>query len=133
MSKAGGVTQGFDFGGGDVNEIGGGEHHSVIGHFVVVEGGFFVRSEPSIENELGEGAMVAVVVDGPVGEDDVGVLGGEELGERLVVAVVDDGLAVDLIGEDGAGVEDLADLLGFGGADGGAIGISGFAKTFAAV
>ncbi len=82
-----------------------------------------MRSEPGIENELGEGAMVAVVVNGPVGEDDVGILGSEELGELRVVSVVDDGLAVDLIGEDCSGVEDLAGFLGFFGADGGAIGI----------
>ena len=133
VSKAGGVAEGFNFGGGDVDVVGGGEHHGVVGNFVVVEGGFFVGGEPCVEDELGECAVVAMVVDGPVGEEDVGTLGGEKLSELLVMGVVDDGLAVDLFGEHRRGVEDLAGFLRFGGADGGAIRIRRFAEAFATV
>lgn len=133
VGKAGGVAEGFDFGGGDVDVVGGGEHHGVVGDFVVVEGGFFVGGEPGVENKLGEGTVVAMVVDGPVGEEDVGVLGGEKLSELLVMGVVDDGLAIDLFGVNGRGVEDLAGFLRFGGADGGAIRICRLAEAFATV
>ena len=133
VGKAGGVAEGFDFGGGDVDVVGGGEHHGVVSDFVVVEGGFFVGGEPGVEGELGEGAVVSMVVDGPVGEEDVGILGGEKLSEVLVMGFVDDGLAVDLFGVNGRGVEDLAGFLRFGGADGGAIRIRRFAEAFATV
>ena len=63
--------------------------------------------------------MIAVAVDGPVGEDDIGVFGGEQASERFVVCGIDDGAAVVLAGEGGAGLQSLAGLLGFGGADGG--------------
>ena len=67
--------------------------------------------------------MVAVFVDGPVGEDDVGVFGCEEFGEFLIMGVIDNGLSVDLFREDRVGLEDLTGLFGFGGANAGAIGI----------
>ncbi len=122
VGEAGSVAEGFDFRRGDIDEIGGGKHHGVVGDFVVVERGFFVGAEPGVENELGEGAVVTMVIDGPVGEEDVGVLGCEDFEEFFVVGVVDNGAAVDLRGEDWAGMENLAGFLRFGGADGGAIG-----------
>jgi hypothetical protein len=48
--------------------------------------------------------------------------------------VVDDGAAVDLLSEQGAGFQDLASLVSFGGADGGALlEIGAAAEAFAAI
>ncbi len=48
--------------------------------------------------------MVAVTVNGPLGEYRVGVLGVEDASESLIVGVVDDGPAVILTGENGSGL-----------------------------
>ena len=56
--------------------------------------------------------MVGVVVDRPVGENDVGLLGLDDLAERLVMCRVDDRLAVRLTGVKGPRLQDLAGLLG---------------------
>ena len=45
--------------------------------------------------------MVDVVIDGPVGEDHIGLFGFEDSAERLGVGAVDDGVAVDLAGVEG--------------------------------
>ena len=64
--------------------------------------------------------MVAVPVDGPMGEDDVGLFRGEQAREAVIVKRVDDGAAVDLVGEGGVGFQDAAGTPGFSRADGGA-------------
>ena len=63
--------------------------------------------------------MVGVAIDGPLGENGVGRFGGESAGEGVIVGVIDNGAAIDLIGESRAGFEDAAGILSFGGADGG--------------
>jgi len=72
---------------------------------------------PGLEGEIGDGAVVWVVVNGPVGEDRVGIFGFENFLEGLVVVVVDNGVSVFLIGVERAGFEDLAGAFGFGDAD----------------
>ena len=92
------------------------ELHGVlaVGDLVVVEGEALAHPQPGVVDQHRDGAVVGVVVDRPVGEDDVGLLGLEDLAERLVMGRVDDRLAVDLPGEERPGLEDLAGLLGLG-------------------
>jgi hypothetical protein len=80
--------------------------------------------------------VIPVIVDGPMGKDDVGVLGGEELGELLIMGCVDHGLAVDLAREEWMRAQDLTRLLGFRGPDGRAIKVRCFlslAEAFATI
>ena len=56
--------------------------------------------------------MVGVVVDRPVGEHGVGLLGLDDLPERLVVCRVDDRLAVELARVKRLGAEDVARFFG---------------------
>jgi hypothetical protein len=65
--------------------------------------------------------MVAMPVNGPLREYDVGIFRGQGACERLVVFVIDDGTAIVLSGEDGAGLENLTRLARFGGPDGAAL------------
>ena len=71
--------------------------------------------------------MVAMAVDGPLGEHHVRSFRVERAREGLVMGGVDDGAAVVLAGEGGAGPEDLACLAGFGGANGGTVAGAGSA------
>jgi len=78
--------------------------------------------------------MVAMAIDGPVGEDDVGGFGVEDTGEGVVMSGIDGGAAVVLAGERRPGVEDAASTLGFGGANSGtAVEIGAATVTFAAI
>ena len=61
--------------------------------------------------------MIAMRVDGPLRENDVRFLGDEQAAIDLVVFVIDDGAAVDLIREYRAGFQDLARSLSFGRSD----------------
>jgi hypothetical protein len=63
--------------------------------------------------------MVAMTVDGPLGEHHIGAFGGELASESLAMRGVDDSAAVVLAGEGGAGPEYPASLAGFGGTDAG--------------
>ena len=62
--------------------------------------------------------MVAVTVDGPLGEYHIGALDREHASESVIVRGIDDGAAVVLAGESGTGLKNLTSLPGFGGADG---------------
>jgi hypothetical protein len=119
---------------GDIDVVGWREHGRVFRYLVIVKREFLIGLKEGVEREGGDGSMVAVTVDGPLGEDCVGGFDGEQAGEGFVVGLVDDGSAVDLAGEDGAGFQDLAGLLSFGGADGGAaVQWRATAEAFAAV
>jgi len=98
-----------------------GELHGVfaVGDFVVIESESALELLPCLESEIGDGAVVGVVIDGPMGEDGISVFSFEDFLEGLIVIVVDYSVSVGLVGVGGAGFEDLARLLGFGDADGG--------------
>lgn len=81
MRETGGVAEGFGFGLGDIDVVARREHHGVVGDFVIIESSFSAGSEPGIERQLRDGAMIAVLIDGPLSEDDVGSETGEELVE----------------------------------------------------
>ena len=68
------------------------ELHRVLAvrDLVVVEGEPLPHAQPGVVDQHRDRPVVGVVVDGPVGEDDVGPLGLEDLAERLVVVAVDD-------------------------------------------
>jgi len=88
-----------------------------VGDFEVVKSEAVLELLPGFEGEVGDGAVVGMVVDGPVGEDGVGTFNFEDLLEGLVVIVVDDGVSVLLVGVGGTGFEDLAGAFGFGDAN----------------
>jgi hypothetical protein len=105
----------------DVDEVSGrGELHGVfaVGDFVVVESESVLELLPCLEGEIRDGTVVGVVIDGPMGEDGVGVFSIEDFLEGLVVIVVDNSVSIGLVGVDGTGFEDLTRLLCFGNADG---------------
>lgn len=52
--------------------------------------------------------MIAMIVNRPLGEDDVGLLGFDQAVELVVMVPVNDGLAVNLAGKSRARLEDLA-------------------------
>ena len=132
VGVAGGAVAGGD--GGSVDVVGGGKGEGVFGDFVVVESEFFVGGEPGVEDERGDGAMIAVGIDRPLGEDQVGGFGGEEAGKFVVVRGIDDGAAIVLGGEDGARFQDGAGFFGFGGTDARAVfEVVCAAEAFAAV
>ncbi len=58
-----------------------------------------------------------MLIDRPLREYDVGLLGGDDLREGLVVLIVYDGASVVLICEGGVGFQDAACFDGFGGSD----------------
>ena len=96
---------------GDVDIVSGrGELHGVfaVGDFVVIECESVLKLLPRLESEVRNGTMVGVVVDGPMGEDGIGIFRREDFLERLVMVVVDNSVAVGLICIGGAGFEDLA-------------------------
>jgi len=62
--------------------------------------------------------VIGVVVDGPMGEDHVGLLGLQQVMELLVMDGVNDRLAVNLPGKGGPRLENFAGFLGFGHAHG---------------
>src|SRR5579859_4937984 len=108
---------------GDVDIVSGrGELRGVfsIGNFVVVKGEAMLQLLPGFEGEVGDAAMVGMIVDEPVGEDGVGVFFLDDLLKRFVVRVVDDGMAVELVGVGGPSFQNLASLFGFGDAHGSA-------------
>ena len=121
----GGVALGFHR--GNVDVFGGREHHGVFGDLVVVERGLFTSSEPGVEDEHRERAMIAMVIDGPLREKNVRLFGIEHTTESLVVGVIDDGPRIVLPGESGARFQDSACFLGFSGANGGAAAEGGSA------
>ena len=112
MGVAGGALASGD--GRDINVMSGGELDGVFpsGDFVVIECKAPAHAQPCFINEHGNGAMIGVVVERPMGEDDVGVFGFEEAMELSVMRLINDGFGIDLTGEGGTSFEDFA---GFGG------------------
>ena len=61
--------------------------------------------------------MIAVRVDRPVRENQVGLLGFQHLAKVIVPARAHLGAAIDLTGEDRSGLQDLAGFVTLGGAN----------------
>ena len=81
---------------------------------VIVKREFLAQLEPGIVGKVRDGAMVGVVVDRPVGEENVGLLGLDDLAERLVVPGINDRPAVLLASLERSGLENLAGVSGLG-------------------
>jgi hypothetical protein len=64
--------------------------------------------------------MIAVMVDRPLSQNHIRFFRSEQPAESLIVCVVDNGPAIVLAGENGAGAETLASLPCFAGTDIGA-------------
>jgi hypothetical protein len=78
--------------------------------------------------------VIAMLVNGPLRENDVWLLGVEQALEVLVMGAVNNGVAIDLSRENRTGFQNLAGLLRFGGPDGSALcGTAAAAETFAAI
>jgi hypothetical protein len=105
---------------GDINVLGGREHHGIFSNLVVVQCEILAAFQPRIQSKHRYGAMVSVLVDGPLGKNHIRAFRREHATESLVVFGIDDRAAVVLAGERGARLETFASLLGFGGADSGA-------------
>ncbi len=104
--------------GGNVDVVGWPrKHHGVFSNFVVVESHGLANFQPGVEAECGNSAMVAMTIEGPLGQERVGLFGVEESSESLVVWRVNDGATIILASEEGSSVENAAGVLSFGGAD----------------
>jgi hypothetical protein len=120
--------------GGDVDKVAGRKHGGVLGDLVIIQRKPFAAVPPGIEREQRDGAVVGVVIDGPLREDHVGALGGQDAGECGVVLRIDNGAAVVLACEYGPGFQNLAGAAGFRSTDFGAASEAGVsAISFAAV
>jgi antitoxin HicB len=106
---------------GDVHVMGRAEELRVAAgeDFEVVQGEFPAAFEPGVVDQQGAGAVVAVGVDGPVGKDDVRLLGVDQLGELIVARRIHFRAGIDLAREDWAGLENLARLDALGRPNGG--------------
>ena len=71
---------------------------------------------PRFEGEVGNPAMVGMVIDEPVSEDGIGIFLLDDALKLLVVLVVNDRMTIDLIGICRAGFQNLARLFSFGNA-----------------
>src|SRR5450755_2108542 len=58
--------------------------------------------------------MVAMSIDGPMGEEHIGPLGIDHIAEFPIVLLVYDGMPIALAGENGARFENFAGSSGFG-------------------
>lgn len=105
---------------GYIDVFGRREHSGILGDLVIVQGKPPAGFPPRVEGKHGYGAMVAVPVDGPLGEHHVGIFAGEKAREALIVWGIDDRAAVVLAGKNGARFQTSTSSLGFGGANGAA-------------
>lgn len=87
-------------------------------HLEIIEIEFLSAFHPSVVNQQRDDPMVAMRVDGPVGEDDVGMLCLQNLAKVSVTRAVDFGVAVNLSGKYRARFQNRAGFLGFRGPNG---------------
>lgn len=82
----------------DINILRWGEHQRVfaIRDFVVIKCGRAAQAIPRLIGQGGGCSMVGMIVDRPMGEDDIGIQAGEKLGEVTVVCAIDNCVAVAL-------------------------------------
>lgn len=88
----------------DVDKLIGRELQGVfaIRDFVVIQREFFPASCPCVVGEHGDGAMIAMVIDGPLREDGVRLFGVEDVLKGVVLIVIEHSVAIDLAGVSGA-------------------------------
>jgi hypothetical protein len=82
--------------------------------FVEVQIAARPHREPRTIREDARSLMVHMRIDGPLSEDDVRLLGGDELSESRRTVFVDHGRAVDLPGEQRLSADNLACRFTFG-------------------
>src|SRR4029077_15297516 len=82
--------------------------------FVIVQRESMLQLLPRFEGEVGNPAMVGMVIDEPVSEDGIGTFLLEDALKLLVVLAVNDRMTIDLIGVRRAGFQNLARLFCFG-------------------
>ena len=70
---------------------------------------------PAFVGEVGDGAMIDMVIDEPFIEYRFRILGGQHLLECFIMRIVDNGMAVRLAGPHRACLQDLPGLLSLGG------------------
>src|SRR3984885_8181719 len=118
----------------DIDEIPGRKHHGIFGDFVEIERRFPAAAEPCVEDQHRDGPVIAVLVNGPLNENDVSLLTVEQAAEIVVMGVVDNRAAVILPGKSSASLEDAARFFGFGTAHRGALGrVRAFAESLTAI
>src|SRR5690349_13733682 len=74
------------------------------GDLIIIKREGFIHLSPRAIDQERDGAMIGVVVDRPVREDDVGTLRLDDRSKRLVVLAIDHGASVDLAGEERPGL-----------------------------
>jgi hypothetical protein len=85
-----------------------------IGNFVIVQGEPALQLFPGFKGQVRNGAMIGMIIDKPMGKNRIWILRFKKALECLVMWVVDNGVAVDLIGIGGPGLQDLTCLFRFG-------------------
>ena len=101
---------------GDIYVIGGMEVHGLRSqvHFVVIELERVPSRGPGAERQQTRRLMIGMRVDGPLREDDIGLLDRNQFRERLCGRAIDDSRAIDLAREYGFRAKNLTGRNGFG-------------------
>jgi len=99
----------------DVYIISGREHQRVfaVRDLVVIEPELPAQAEPCIVGECGNRAVIAMAVNGPVREEDIGLLGLEQPPKFLIMSGVDNRIPIAVRRKGGAGFEYFAGFPGF--------------------
>lgn len=87
-------------------------------HLKIVERKATVKPTPSVKHQRAADRMVAMGIDGPVGDDHIGVLAVDEVAHLLVAGQRNLGTAVDLVHEEVSGTSDAAGILTLDNTDG---------------
>jgi len=79
------------------------EHERVfaVGNFVIVQSETLTHAQPGVVDERGCGAVIAMIVNGPLRENDIWLFGFEQPAKLVVVGLVHDRFAVGFIREPG--------------------------------
>lgn len=97
MGVAGGAFTGF--GSADIDIIGRREHVCVfaVRHFVIVQTETLVHTKPGIVDEHRDRAVVPMIIDWPLREDDTRLFGFQQPVKLIIVRGIHHSLAVDLV------------------------------------
>src|SRR5215831_4085303 len=98
MSETGSALAGLGL--CDIDVMGWGELNRIlaIGNLVVIKREASPHPQESVIDQKRDGAVVGMVIDGPMSKDDVRFFGLQYAPERFVMSWIHDGLAVDLTG-----------------------------------
>src|SRR5437870_1258227 len=79
-----------------------------IGHLIIVKREFSAHTQPGFIHQHRRGSVIRMVVDWPMSENRIGLLGRQLLMERLVMSAINDRFTVDLTRKSGSRLQNLA-------------------------